>query len=640
MARQNEISSTEKLLNVIRNDSPASINITPDNSGIQNTPEKKIFPSPLSSRGEITVGIDIGYSDIKLIKIKATSEKTFSLLEYATVPLDTRISRASAQFPDFLRKTLQNFVGANGKTALWSTISSAEVEVKSLLVPKVARKHLANSVFWTFKKETPINERLSIFDFEVQDEVSDKGIRKTAVLAYTAPKKNINELKELFAGCGYPLTGITIAPFALQNLFRTNWVAADAEQVVCHLYIGRDWSRIDIFSHGQLVLIRGIKTGVHSMAEELIEAVSEKRKTPSAIAATDDISLTLEEDASPATAPDEPSPPLTMEEACRILYNQNGETTSPAANAPGTSLSQKEIFEMIQPAVERLIRQIERTFDHYVSVSGGSAPQKVYISGKVDTYETLVTYISDQLGRPCTTINPFTPSAANQKGGSRPRSSAERISYTLAMGLALSHNDRTPNFLYTHQDKTLQARTALFEKAALTSFLVGALICGGIFLWQLFDENSKETALSALDAEIAQYTMVTDRNFISQLTEQVKAKKKRGREYSQRYLAMAALNELTLRTPQNIALASTTYMAELPEAAASAPEEPEVRKKKNMIINGMISGDRQMLDSDLAGYMVRLAGSPLFGQPTLVKNSIDTYDGNVVLSFTLSLELH
>lgn len=87
-------------------------------------------------------------------------------------------------------------------------------------------------------------------------------------MAYTAVRTEINELKDLFNKAGFPLSGISIVPFAFQSLLRTGRI--DSQQMhVASLYIGRDWSRIDIFSEGNLMLSRGIKAGVKTMLEAL-----------------------------------------------------------------------------------------------------------------------------------------------------------------------------------------------------------------------------------------------------------------------------------------------------------------------------------------------------------------------------------
>ncbi|MCF6291355.1 MAG: pilus assembly protein PilM [Desulfobacterales bacterium] len=645
MAKQHHISSTEKLLDLIRNDSSGTPDPGPGGPDLP-SPEKlnskKNFFTPGRARGLVTVGVDIGFHDIKLIKTVQVSEQNIQLLAYAAITFAAEADRTSDRFPFFLGRELRKFCGADRKVALWSTVSAANVEVRQLQVPRVPRKQLADTVAWAFKKDLPLDEQRVIFDFEVLGETTDKGVKKTRVLACTAPRSEVAEIKELFAKSGYPLTGITIAPFALQNLFRTNWIAADAGRVVCHLYIGRNWSRIDIFSQGQLVLIRGIKTGINSMAEDLVEGLKERLATAPAneppVADQQGLSLSLVDDSRDAV--DSPTRNPTLEEACRILYSMNAEAAPLNQQEPGAGLSEAEVFAIIQPAMERLLRQIERTFEHYDSISPNTPVEKIYIAGKIDTYQHLVRHIGGQLGLPCATIDPFAPSPAVRKGAAHPRTVRERVSYTLAMGLALANNSRTPNFLHTYKQKKAQARALLFERGVLLTFLVLALVCGSLFCWQIFAGKAKNTRLDQLNRQLSQYNMTLDRGFLRQVTVRIKAKKEQMREYSHRYLGMAVLNELSGLTPERISLFSASCLLGPPSATAGRENTPATgKRKKNLIINGLIRGDRQLLDSALAGYLARLATSPLFGRPALQRSSIDAYQGAIVLNFTLSVEI-
>ena len=88
------------------------------------------------------------------------------------------------------------------------------------------------------------------------------------VMAYTAYLEEVKALKNLFLKAGFPLTGISIVPYAFQALLRTPRIYSD-EPNVSSLYIGRDWSRIDIFPNGNLKLSRGIQAGVRTMIEAL-----------------------------------------------------------------------------------------------------------------------------------------------------------------------------------------------------------------------------------------------------------------------------------------------------------------------------------------------------------------------------------
>ncbi|MBW2582241.1 MAG: pilus assembly protein PilM, partial [Deltaproteobacteria bacterium] len=269
MAKRDEVSSTERLLDLIRDDSKSEYSAT----GIASPRSfghrlKNIFINPVSFRKSITVGLDLGHDDIKMVKMSQISDQKYEMLEYARIPFDQDVDRQSPQFPQFLRPIMMDFCGNSKNVKLWCTISSARVETRQIRIPKVNPKQIPNSVYWSFKKISAFDERENIFDFEILGESEENDRPKIDVMAYTALQKEIRELKELFSKAGFPLQGISIVPFAFQSLLRAGRLGTD-EMNVSSLYIGRDWSRIDIFSEGNLMLSRGIKAGVKTMVEAL-----------------------------------------------------------------------------------------------------------------------------------------------------------------------------------------------------------------------------------------------------------------------------------------------------------------------------------------------------------------------------------
>ena len=95
----------------------------------------------------------------------------------------------------------------------------------------------------------------------MQGEIVDQGKPKYSVMVYTAPKAEIERIKTIiFDDMGINLAGITIVPFAMQNIFRSKWMPA-TEEIFASLFIGNNFSRIDVYNKENLVMTRGIKTG-------------------------------------------------------------------------------------------------------------------------------------------------------------------------------------------------------------------------------------------------------------------------------------------------------------------------------------------------------------------------------------------
>jgi len=347
---RDEISSTERLLDLIRNSTKTGSefsSITPSRSFSQRI--KSYFSNLFSFKQSTTVGVDIGYNELKLVKTSYSSSQKQQLLDYVKVPYLPNVSVDHPEFIPYLKSVLTRFCGSAKSTELWANISSARVEMRYLKIPKVPQKQMANAVYWSYKKITSFNEKDTTFDFEVLGDIQEGSAQKTEVMAYTAPTQEIKKLKGVFSKSGFPLTGISIVPFAFQNLLLNNWVGTDVKNV-SSLYIGRGWSRIDIFSNGYLVLSRGIKAGIKTMRATI---TGEK----------DENGLEL---SSKPVGPDEvKKTQIDADRAQEIFFGFDQDSSLTNSSPDELNLEEKTIFTMILPALKRLVRQVELTFEHF-----------------------------------------------------------------------------------------------------------------------------------------------------------------------------------------------------------------------------------------------------------------------------------
>jgi hypothetical protein len=103
LAKTDEISSTEKLLELIRNKNQPEFddqNLSPHRQGAYRL--KSFFSNPISFMKAISVGVDLGHDDLKMVKMQRISDHKFEMLDYARVPFDPDISRENPEFHQFL----------------------------------------------------------------------------------------------------------------------------------------------------------------------------------------------------------------------------------------------------------------------------------------------------------------------------------------------------------------------------------------------------------------------------------------------------------------------------------------------------------------------------------------------------------
>jgi type IV pilus assembly protein PilM len=614
LPQSNDISSTEKLLEVIRKkeeEKGVQAPPPPEAPSSEKTPKAppaKVIPLQKA----LTIGVDIGHDYMRVVKIKKSAEKKWELINYACIPLPPRASRETEEFSDFLQSELTAFCGASKGFDVWVNMSAAEVEVHHIRVPKVGKKQLQNAVFWTFKKETSFNEQESIFDFEVQGEVVEEGVPKLSAMVYTAPKKEIEGMKALFSDIGFPLTGISVTPFAVQNIFRTEWIPTHQGNVAS-LFIGNDFSRIDVYAKGNLSMTRGIKAGITSMAEALVEGLNGKAKTPLTIEQARKIVASLSPD----------SPPLTEADA-------------------GYGIAKEEIFPIIEPAIERLVRQVERTFEYHTTTLGNEKIDKIYISSAMNVYMPIVEYVGDQLGIERDILNPLSPQIPYLGGIVKDIAVSERVAFVPALGLALSDNAYTPNFIFTYKDKERMAYIAFLNKIILTTFVVLLFVCAGILISQAFSSSQKKAVIARHEKEVAQLQPRVDKELISQMLTKAREQQQLSKAYTQRYLSMAIISEISSLTPSSVRLLSlkaNLLPAAQPQSQPAAAAAPKPGGGEGFALEGIIFGDRKELEASLAGYVLKLDASPMFNGVSVQSSSMRSFKKGDVLHFVLDIKI-
>jgi len=593
---------------------------------------KNFFNNPVSFKKTISVGVDLGHDDIKMVMISRISDQKYEMLEYERIPFDDNVDRQSPQFPQFLRTVLANFCGNTKNVELWCTIPSARVETRQIRIPKVNPKQIPNSVYWSYKKISSFDETKNIFDFEILGEVEEGDRPKIDVMAYTAPQQEIKELKDMFSKAGYPLTGISIVPFAFQSILRSGQIETD-EMNVSSLYIGRDWSRIDIFAAGNLVLSRGIKAGVKTMIEALrteiegnlfeLSIAKSPTKDSARIRA---IKKKLKSE---------------LEQAHQLFFGVIHDSAPSLLDERQRLLKEDKIFKMILPALERLVRQVERTLRHFSLNYDNARVGKLYISSGVNPHQRIVDYIGEELAIPTETLNPFADSANFISLAPSPEDPSEQSAYVPAMGMALSSNTLTPNFLYTYKDKQKAARTQWVNRGVFAAFGLVGVLCIGVTFWQGGQVEEKEYKLQNLQQELEKVTLRVDKNLILKLVDETQATSRQIKEIGQKYLGVAVISEITDLTPPSVRLISIS--TKLGDAPDKGKGQKNAKQKgpdnKTLVLDGIVQGDRLILESTLAGYLMELKNSPMFDQPTISKKSFERYQDNDVLRFTARLKL-
>jgi hypothetical protein len=220
---------------------------------------------------------------------------------------------------------------------------------------------------------------------------------------------------------------------------------------------------------------------------------------------------------------------------------------------------------------------------------------------------------------------------------------SEQSAFAPAMGMALADNSRTPNFLFTYKDKRITARNQRINRMVFVAFLLLMAGCVGLSFWQERIIRDKEAKKQQLVQHLEQYNLRVDKNLILKLVEQIRQKNRSDQAIGNKYLNIAVISEVVDLTPPNVRLLEiSTQLGPLPakkKAAKGKKQKTEKPPTRILTLEGIVQGDRLMLESALAAYLLELKNSPLFDQPNISSKSFEFSGNNEVLRFKAQLNL-
>ncbi len=600
-----KITATEKLLDLIRSDSPAppvesgeadipdiapqaaaSPKIVPPVSAA--TPEAPLVfpPTKAARRGlfsvrfrqsvQVKIGIDIQPAAIYLVKF---CHKTNKFLDYRIVPFPNSAKLAvntllnDNDFKATLAKALRKFCRHHRHPEIWCSLGELRVHFHNVTIPVVAEAEIANAVFWLTKKTADFDPQQEIFDFTRLKKIDDHGTTRLLTLVTLVPKDDILTLQKLFRAIGFKLTGISYPPVAAHNLLQFYNIGS-AEDAVVHLRLRRASSFIDIFHHGQMIFSRETKVGAGSFIKSCQEYGS-------------DLGLNIDE-----------------QTAASLLF---GKRSEPGAKA-GEPDIQPQINTAELPVLERLIRQLNRTFEYCANNFGIAKLNILCTSGEFILNGMILMAIEKELAISCKIL----PAISTMVKKQAPEAKAgERYNLDTAAGLALSRPTVTKNFLYTHADRR---RDILINKINHTISLItiaAALLVGGLIFQQYHQIYLQKAEVAQLTRKLAEGYDREPRSknsaFVLRALKILNNDNLDNKTEIARFRILAGLSELSSIIPNHLHLTSLLI----------AKSDGQRGRKKKLWLSGYVSGPAAGQDFVVLAFIKKLSRLNLIRDPIL-----------------------
>jgi len=541
----------------------------------------------------VVVGIVFRPKDIILVKTEKKSQGNHHLLDYHKHPLPDGAEISSPVYARILNEAITDFCSQDKQYETWCIIPSINVQTKYLAVPRVKDKQLYNAVYWSFKNEMPFDEEKYLFDFDIISHIVENGIQKIETLAYSAPLETLETVKQVFANAAIRLDGVSIVAFGIQNLLRTQFLQPGCESV-CTLFIGTDWSRIDIFTQNHLYLSRDIKTGYQSFLHNIEDVISQK-----------DLNQT------------------------QLRKLADDFFTHHLIHSKIIDCDQNEHFSKIESVTDRLVKQIARTFEYFVTNSGKKPIQKLYLTGRLCDFEGLIDYLSKKLGIPVEIIDSFSGSVFQDVPELKVKSVSDR--YLPAFGISLSDTRHTPNFINTFKDRQAVRQSKMIDRIFAAGIILMMALLSGFIYFQKYQIQNKTMMAENIIIQIEKTggTPITEEMIIKK-NQDLRNYQKQLEKTADHFSGIAAISELCQLTSDNIALSDMVILNSTVDG----------KLNRSLTAKGYIFENKLLLDATLAGYRETLNSSSLFSNITVLQKTFMVVDEKDVIFFEIKMDIN
>ncbi|NVN99830.1 MAG: type IV pilus assembly protein PilM [Geobacteraceae bacterium] len=335
------------------------------------------------------IGIDIGSTSIKLIKLKG-AKGSYELEYVGIVPLpseaivDNTLMDTSAVV-DGLRKLFNDLQIANLRDVA-SSVSGNSVIIRKITLAAMSAEDLEEEIQWEAEQYIPFDVNDVNIDFQIL-EPDDIDPSKMFVLLVASKKDIVNDYQSVFAEAGLKLLLVDVDVFALQNAFEMNY-DMEPDEVYALVNIGANMMNLNVIKGGISLFTRDVQMGGGLYTEEIQKKLS-----------------------------------ISGEDAEKMKLSAS-RSSSP------------DLIESIYRVNETLSLEIRRSLDFYNSNAIEGRITKVLLSGGGCKSLNLFESVATKLALPVEVINPFNNIKCDEKKFEKEFLDEIAPIMTVAVGLA------------------------------------------------------------------------------------------------------------------------------------------------------------------------------------------------------------
>ncbi len=311
------------------------------------------------------ITLDIGARQLVMAEFASSKDADLELVNYGFAQLDLEpdddVNRAEHITAEI--KNLMQEHGIKGGQVLVS-ISGQAVFPRYVKLPPVTKDKIAQMVGYEAEQNVPFPIEEVVWDYQLIG--GDEGELNVMLVAAKT------DIVKLFTDCveesGMEPELVDVAPMALYNTVRYNY--AHLEGCTMVLDIGARSSNL-IFIEGNKIFTRSIPVAGNSITQELMKEFE-----------------------------------IGFTDAEELKLNHAFVSFGGVYAGPDSEVADR-VSKTVRGIVTRLHAEVNRSINFYRSQHGGSAPERVLLTGGTSVIPHLDTFFNDRLGVEVDYLNPF-----------------------------------------------------------------------------------------------------------------------------------------------------------------------------------------------------------------------------------------
>lgn len=559
--------------------------------------------------GEIAVGIDIQPNELLLIKVIKTKTSR-KVIAHQRVQFDAETKDIAAlcqdqHFRGLLSQTLAAFCSNNRSPEIWCSAAQTQFSIHNIIIPKLPPQEIPKAVFWSTKREVEFEEKDTLLDFSILKEFEEGGQPKIQILVTLVPNNEVTAIKNLFQGVGFPLTGFTFPAAAMQNIFEADTTVGHDEAIV-YFNIQRSRSTIDLFYQGKMLFSREIKTGADSFIESAIDYANSQKIS------------------------------LTDIQARQWIFHTDT-AAAPFIDAEREISTELDIDSL--PVIDRLARQLSRTFEYCVTHFKVPQVTKLYTSGLFVLHDSILKQVEKSLAVRCAVLAPL---QSNIFSFQTPLVSSATASLVTASGLALSQKSKTKNFLYTYKERQQEKTSNRINAVIAVTTLFAVIFCAAFSFHQYRLIHGKKLTIISLNEQLSRNYLLSPRSqspkHLIDSIAKIKEINRQNSETVSRFQIIGIIQEATSNAPPEVQL--TNFSLSLhseTEKGKKTTKDKEPISANTLQMTGFVKAPKEQQEFVLLKFIKILLSKKLITNPILLATEQGTHEEAPTLDFKIQL---